>query len=604
MDSQQVTLSTTIKSLGLVFGDIGTSPIYTLAVIFLLTERTEAHFIGILSLIIWTLVLLVTMGYAWLAMSLSKGGEGGTIVLLSILRPLLKSTKKIGVASVMAFVGVSLLIGDGVITPAISILSAVEGLTLVPGLEDTPKGIIVGLALSLTVVLFAVQRRGSGAVSGVFGPIMAVWFGTLALSGCASIVQTPQVLKALNPWYAVEFMLHNGFASFFVLSEVILCATGGEALYADMGHMGRKPIIAAWCIVLVALVASYMGQTSFLIRNPGAGSVLFEMINSQAQFLYVPFLVLCLIATVIASQALISGLFSIMYQCMATHIMPLFRVDYTSKEMHSQIYINSVNWGLFVAVVCAICGFGESHKLAAAYGLAVTGTMTITGTFMVWIFHLQGRNIKAVFAAIIWVLDFTYLLANLYKFPHGGYWSILISLIPLSVILIYTQGQKAAYQRMRPMGKEQFLKKFTEEKAHGHTIRGTAIFFLRSLDKVSPYIVKTMFSNGISYEQNIMLCMSRTYEPTGVVWRFAEDPAEGIRVFEVSAGYMEVVDIDHIMNEAGIKARVIFYGVEDILTTSPVWRIYAVIKKMAPSFVQFYKMPIHAVHGVISRIDM
>ena len=325
---------------------------------------------------------------------------------------------------------------------------------------------------------------------------------------------------------------------------------------------------------------------------------------SQAQFLYVPFLVLCLIATVIASQALISGLFSIMYQCMATHIMPLFKVDYTSKEMHSQIYINSVNWGLFVAVVCAICGFGESHKLAAAYGLAVTGTMTITGTFMVWIFHLQGRNIKAVFAAIIWVLDFTYLLANLYKFPHGGYWSILISLIPLSVILIYTQGQKAAYQRMRPMGKEQFLKKFTEEKAHGHTIRGTAIFFLRSLDKVSPYIVKTMFSNGIIYEQNIMLCMSRTYEPTGVVWRFAEDPAEGIRVFEVFAGYMEVVDIDHIMNEAGIKARVIFYGVEDILTTSPVWRIYAVIKKMAPSFVQFYKMPIHAVHGVISRIDM
>ena len=604
MDSQQVTLSTTIKSLGLVFGDIGTSPIYTLAVIFLLTERTEAHFIGILSLIIWTLVLLVTMGYAWLAMSLSKGGEGGTIVLLSILRPLLKSTKKIGVASVMAFVGGSLLIGDGVITPAISILSAVEGLTLVPGLEDTPKGIIVGLALSLTVVLFAVQRRGSGAVSGVFGPIMAVWFGTLALSGCASIVQTPQVLKALNPWYAVEFMLHNGFASFFVLSEVILCATGGEALYADMGHMGRKPIIAAWCIVLVALVASYMGQTSFLIRNPGAENVLFEMINSQAQFLYVPFLVLCLIATVIASQALISGLFSIMYQCMATHIMPLFKVDYTSKEMHSQIYINSVNWGLFVAVVCAICGFGESHKLAAAYGLAVTGTMTITGTFMVWIFHLQGRNIKAVFAAIIWVLDFTYLLANLYKFPHGGYWSILISLIPLSVILIYTQGQKAAYQRMRPMGKEQFLKKFTEEKAHGHTIRGTAIFFLRSLDKVSPYIAKTMFSNGIIYEQNIMLCMSRTYEPTGVVWRFAEDPAEGIRVFEVSAGYMEVVDIDHIMNEAGIKARVIFYGVEDILTTSPVWRIYAVIKKMAPSFVQFYKMPIHAVHGVISRIDM
>ncbi len=604
MDSQQVTFSTIIKSLGLVFGDIGTSPIYTLAVIFLLTERTEAHFIGILSLIIWTLILLVTAGYAWLAMSLSKGGEGGTIVLLSILRPLLKSTKKIGVASVLAFVGVSLLIGDGVITPAISILSAVEGLVLVPGLEETPKGVIVGLALVITLVLFAVQRRGSGAVSVIFGPVMAVWFVVLALSGCVSIAQTPQVLKALNPWYAVDFMLHNGLVSFFVLSEVILCATGGEALYADMGHMGRKPIIAAWGIVFVALVASYMGQTSFLIRNPGAENVLFEMINSQAHYLYVPFLVLSLLATVIASQALISGLFSIMYQCMATHIMPLFKVDYTSKEMHSQIYINSVNWGLFIAVVLVICGFGESHKLAAAYGLAVTGTMTITGVFMVWIFHLQGRNLKAVFAAFICVLDFIYLLANFYKFPHGGYWSILISLIPLSIILIYTQGQKAAYQRMRPMGKDHFLKKFAEERAHGHPIRGTAIFFLRSLDKVSPYIVKTMFSNGIIYEQNIMLCMSRTYEPTGVIWRFADNPADGIRVFEVSAGYMEVVDIDHIMTEAGIKARVIFYGVEDILTSSPLWRIYAIIKKMAPSFVQFYKMPIHAVHGVISRIDM
>ena len=199
MDSQQITFSTIIKSLGLVFGDIGTSPIYTLAVIFLLTERTEAHFIGILSLIIWTLLLLVSVGYAWLAMSLSKGGEGGTIVLLSILRPLLKSTKKIGVASVLAFVGVSLLIGDGVITPAISILSAVEGLTLVPGLEETPKAAIVGLALVITLVLFAVQRRGSGAVSVVFGPIMAIWFGVLALSGCVSIAQTPQVLKALNP---------------------------------------------------------------------------------------------------------------------------------------------------------------------------------------------------------------------------------------------------------------------------------------------------------------------------------------------------------------------------------------------------------------------
>lgn len=604
MDSQQISFKSIIKTLGLVFGDIGTSPIYTLAVIFLLTERTEAHFIGILSLIIWTLLLLVTVGYAWLAMSLSKGGEGGTIVLLSILRPLLRSGRKLGVASVLAYVGISLLMGDGVITPAISILSAVEGLKLVPGFEHISRWTIISLALLITVVLFAVQKKGSGAVSVVFGPVMAVWFGVLTFSGCMAITQAPQVIKALNPWYAVDFLLHNGLTGFFVLSEVILCATGGEALYADMGHMGRKPIIAAWGLVLVALVASYMGQTSFLIGHPQADNVLFELIYSQARALYVPFLILSLLATIIASQALISGLFSIMYQSMATHIMPLFKVDYTSKELHSQIYINSVNWALFVAVALVICGFGESHRLAAAYGLAVTGTMSITGIFMVWIFHLQGRNGKAVLAVFVCVLDFIYLFANFYKFPHGGYWSILISLLPLSVILIYTRGQKAAYLRMRPMSKEPFLKKFQEERIQGHTIRGTAIFFLRSLDKVSPYIVKTMFSNGIIYEQNIMLSIARTYEPTGISWHFAEDPTEGLRVFEVAAGYMEVVDIDHILAEAGIKPRVIFYGVEDILTRSPLWRIYALIKKLAPSFVQFYKMPVHAVHGVISRIDM
>lgn len=604
MDSQQVTLKNIIKTLGLVFGDIGTSPIYTLAVIFLLTERTEAHFIGILSLIIWTLALLVTVGYAWLAMSLSKGGEGGTIVLLSILRPLLRSGRKLGLASVLAYVGISLLMGDGVITPAISILSAVEGLKLLPGLEHISRWAIICLALLITVVLFAVQKKGSGAVSVVFGPVMAIWFSVLAFSGGMAIAQAPQVLKALNPWYALDFLLHNGLTGFFVLSEVILCATGGEALYADMGHMGRKPIIAAWGLVFVALVTSYMGQTSFLIGHPQADNVLFEQIYSQARALYAPFLILSLLATIIASQALISGLFSIMYQSMATHIMPLFKVDYTSRELHSQIYINSVNWALFLAVVLVICGFGESHRLAAAYGLAVTGTMSITGIFMVWIFHLQGRNGKAVLAFFVCVLDFIYLFANFYKFPHGGYWSILISLLPLSVILIYTRGQKAAYLRMRPMSKEPFLKKFLEERAQGHAIRGTAIFFLRSLDKVSPYIVKTMFSNGIMYEQNIMLSIARTYEPTGISWHFAEDPAEGLRVFEVAAGYMEVVDIDHILAEAGVKPRVIFYGVEDILTRSPVWRIYALIKKLAPSFVQFYKMPLHAVHGVISRIDM
>lgn len=331
-------------------------------------------------------------------------------------------------------------------------------------------------------------------------------------------------------------------------------------------------------------------------------NVLFEMIHSQARWLYAPFLVLSLLATIIASQSLISGIFSIMYQCMATHVMPLFKVDYTSKEMHSQIYIASVNWALFVAVTLVIIGFQESHRLAAAYGLAVTGTMTITGILMVWIFHLRKRPWLCAAAFGICMLDVIYLVANFYKLPHGGYWSLVIAMIPLAVILIYTQGQKAVYQRMVPMDRESFIKEFTKERKEGHTIKGTAIFFLRSLDKVSPYICKTMFDNGIIYERNIMLSISRTYEPLGVECRFEDSPVEGIQIFTVTAGYMEVVDVDAILGEAGIKSRAIFYGVEDILTRSPLWKIYAVIKKLAPPFVQFYKLPLQSVHGVISRI--
>lgn len=604
MDTQKISPASVIKSLGLVFGDIGTSPIYTLAVIFMMTERTEANFIGILSLIIWTLLLLVTVEYAWLAMSLSKAGEGGTIVLLSILRPMLQSGKKIGVASVLAFIGVSLLVGDGVITPAITILSAVEGLVLLPGLEDVSQGTLVVLALLVAVFLFSIQKNGSSRLSAFFGPVMAVWFGVLACSGLAALSQFPAVLKAVNPWYGIDFMLRNGLAGFFVLSEVILCATGGEALYADMGHMGRKPILAAWGMVFTALLLCYMGQTAFLVHNPGANNVLFEMVHSQARWLYAPFLVLSLLATIIASQSLISGIFSIMYQSMATHIMPLFKVDYTSKEMHSQIYIGSVNWALFLAVVLVIMGFKESHRLAAAYGLAVTGTMTITGMLMVWIFHLKNRPWLCATAAGICALDVVYLVANFYKLPHGGYWSLVIAMIPLGIILIYTQGQKAVYQRMQPMPRDVFMERFTKLRRQGHIIKGTAIFFLRSLDSISPYICKTMFDNGIIYERNVMLSISRTYEPQGLECRFEDTHVAGIQVFTVTAGYMEHIDIDGLLEKTGIKPRAIFYGVEDIFTRSIVWKVYAVIKKLAPPFVQFYKLPLHSVHGVISRISL
>ncbi len=341
-----------IKSLGVVFGDIGTSPIYTLTVIFLITKPTADNIIGILSLIVWTLIILVTLEYAWLATSLSKKGEGGTIVLKELLVRFLKSGRQAAFISLLSFIGISLLVGDGVITPAISILSAVEGILLIPGFESTPPSTLIFIAGAIAFILFAFQKKGTGKMAWAFGPIVLVWFIALTISGVTSIIHTPFVLKAVNPYYAVQFMTHNGLAGFFVLSEVLLCATGGEALYADMGHLGRLPIVRAWHFVFIALVLNYLGQGAFLIQHPDAKNILFEMIFSQAQTLYIPFLILAIMATIIASQAMISGIFSIVYQGIITHILPMFKVDYTSQEMRSQIYIPSVNWFLFFSVCC------------------------------------------------------------------------------------------------------------------------------------------------------------------------------------------------------------------------------------------------------------
>ncbi|HWR72648.1 MAG TPA: KUP/HAK/KT family potassium transporter, partial [Nitrospirota bacterium] len=367
-----------LQSLGLVFGDIGTSPIYTLAVVFLLTKPTEEHVIGVLSLIFWTLILLVSVQYAWLAMSLGKRGEGGTIVLREILTPLLRSGRQAGFVTVLTYIGISLMIGDGVITPAISILSAVEGLLLIPGLETTGQSVLILIAGTIAVVLFSVQRKGTEKVSGVFGPVMLVWFLSLTVSGLVSIMDAPPVVKAVNPYYAVQFLRENGIAAFFILSEVILCATGGEALYADMGHLGREPIVKAWHVVFIALVINYFGQGAFLIRHPDAKNILFEMVFFQVPFLYIPFLLMSIAATVIASQAMISGMFSIVYQGITTRILPMFRIAYTSTERRTQIYIGAINWFLLAAVLFIMIEFRESHRLAAAYGLAVTGTMTLT----------------------------------------------------------------------------------------------------------------------------------------------------------------------------------------------------------------------------------
>lgn len=593
-----------LNSMGLVFGDIGTSPIYTLTVIFLLTRPTYNHIIGVLSLIIWTLIVLVTLEYAWLAMSLGKKGEGGTIVLKEILVPLLKSSRNVALVTLLAYIGTSFLMGDGVITPAISILSAVEGLRIIPQFENISQSAIILISGIIAVALFSVQSKGIEKITWVFGPIMVIWFAALGFSGIASIFSTPEVLKAINPYYAIRFLLDNGVIGFFVLSEVILCATGGEALYADMGHLGREPILKAWKFVFVALILNYLGQGAFLLRNPGSTNFLFQMINQQASILYIPFLLLSVVATVIASQAMISSMFSIVYQGITTRAMPMLKIDYTSGELKSQIYISAVNWLLLIAVLFMMVIFKESNKLAAAYGLAVTGTMSITGILMTSIFYHRKDLTKAFISLLITFIDIVFLLSNSYKIPHGGYWSVIIALVILSLIIIYTSGQKRLYEQMKLMRADTFLEKYNRLYATQNKIIGTALFFARDTDNVPQYISHVMFKNNIIYENNIFISILKSDSPFGVESSFTKELAKGLRVLEIKTGYMEILNVEQILKDQGIHEKTIFYGVEDIFTNNLIWKIFSIIKKVSPSFVQFYRLPTDELHGVMTRFEM
>ena len=594
-----------IKSLGLVFGDIGTSPIYTLTVVFLLMKPpTYDNILGVLSLVIWTLVTLVTLQYALIAMSLSRRGEGGTIVLREILGSSLKSKKTVGFISVLSFIGVSLLIGDGVITPAISILSAVEGSLLIPGLEGLSKTNIVVISGIIAMGLFAVQSKGTEKVAGAFGPIMIVWFTSLSVLGILFISEAPQILYALNPYLGIKFLAENGLKGFITLGEIILCATGGEALYADMGHLGGRPIRQAWAFVFPALVLNYLGQGAFLLQHPESRNILFEMVFHSSRGLYIPFLLLSITATIIASQAMISGMFSIVYQGITTRIMPMFKVDYTSVERKSQIYLGSVNWFMLLSVLFIMVEFQESSRLAAAYGLAVTGTMTLTGIMMVWIFYLKKKPILSFISVVVTFVDMMYLGANFYKIPHGGYWSIILALIPFGMIILYTKGQKMLYKMMNFMPLEEFLHKFRRVYATNAKVNGTALFLLKDVKEIPFYITQTMFYHGILYEDNIFVSVIKRDDPYGIAGFFRPDLADGLRVFEVQMGYMEVVDVEEILREEGIEERAVFYGLEDIITSNPVWKIFHFIKRNTPPFINFYKFPSKKLHGVLTKVEM
>lgn len=603
MQEEKTTIKNIIQAMGLVFGDIGTSPIYTFTVIFLTTKVTPENVLSILSLIIWTLLLIVTTQYTWLAMSLSKRGEGGTIVLNEVLRKLLKGARPMIFFSYLTYIGISLLIGDSVITPAISILSAVEGLKLIHILHNIPQSTILIITLIITILLFSIQKKGTEKVSIMFGPIMLVWFLALGVSGFMSLSHNLNILHAINPIHGLRFVTHHGLAGFFVLSEVILCATGAEALYADMGHLGRKPITQAWSVVLIALVLNYLGQGSFLLSHPDGKNILFEMVVSQAHILYIPFLTTSILATIIASQAMISGLFAIIYQGINTRILPLFKVDYTSEKLHSQIYISTANWFLLFFVIVIILMFKESSNLASAYGFAVTGTFTITGIMMSTIFFLRKKYFHFLVAIMLTFIDMCFLFATFSKIHTGAYWSIIIATIPLSLIILYLKGQNAMYKALSLMPKETFLEEYNKLYNEVNKINGKALFFARGIEKVPPYIVQTMFINNIIYSENVFVQVNKTGSAFGLHYDL-ERITDGLSVLTINVGYMEVLRIEKVLKALDIEERAIFYGIEDIETNNFFWHIFAIIKKVTPAFVSFYNLPANKIHGVITKLKL
>jgi len=592
------------KAAGLVFGDIGTSPIYTLTIIFTLTKPTEGNLMGVLSLIFWSLVILVSFEYVWLAMSLSIKGEGGIIVLKEILAGKLKKGRKIAFATFLGYIGVSLLMGDGVITPAISILSAVEGLELIPGIGHISITTVIIITCIITVILFSFQYHGTDKVSFSFGPIMLLWFSALFLTGIYSIASAPRVLLAINPWYAINFLLHHGLVGFFVLSEVILCATGGEALYADMGHLGGDPIKHAWYFVFFALVINYFGQGAFLLNSGQSTSILFSMVKSITSFLYVPFLILTLFATIIASQAMISAIMSLVYQGITTRVFPLLKVKFTSSHLKSQIYIGVVNWGLLVAVIFMILFFQKSENIAAAYGLAVTATMTISSIFMIWIFKLDKNRKKMLASILVFIVVLGFLVAVMNKIPHGGYWSIIIAALPFFVIKLWENGNKRMYRSFRALPIETFIVSYNQIYGLGNNIKGTALFFTKNMKEIPPYMVHCIIRGNIIYENNILVSINTTDKPYGVNFQKVENIAHGLSGIIIEGGYLEVLDIPGLLKKNGISEKVIFYGVEDISTNKPWLKIFALIKKITPSFVRFYTLPYNKLHGVETRLEL
>jgi KUP system potassium uptake protein len=481
-------------ALGVVFGDIGTSPLYTLKTVLLLSGNnpSPAVILGLLSLIFWTLVIVTSLKYAMFAMRIDNHGEGGILALMSLL--IRKKTGRYTVLFAGLF-GAALIYGDGAITPAISVLSAVEGVNIIlPEL----KPYILPATVVILVTLFAIQPLGTARIGKVFGPIMGLWFAVIAALGVWGIAQYPSVLLALNPLYGLEFLFSNGVVSFLVLGGVFLCVTGAEALYADMGHFGKKPIWIAWFgIVFPSLLLNYAGQAALILSGADITQNIFFRLCPP--IMQIPLVILATLATIIASQAIISGAFSMTRQAIQLGWLPRLHIKQTTEESYGQIYISVVNWSLMVVTVFLAVFFKSSENLAAAYGIAVSLTMIMTSGLLfvsmreVWRWSLP---LSLVVAGGFFIVDLSFLIANLTKVLEGGYIPLLLATVVYSVMLIWHRGVLVVSKTINEklISVEDFLKDILTREIP--RVPGTAVFLTRTQGGTPPVLKWHVKRNG------------------------------------------------------------------------------------------------------------
>ncbi|GJE48720.1 Low affinity potassium transport system protein kup [Methylobacterium tardum] len=605
----------TLGSVGVVYGDIGTSPLYALKESLHAASGGQAPtremVFGVVSLILWALILIVTLKYVFIVMRADNDGEGGTPSLVALAQRALGRSG--GFVLVLGMVGISLFYGDAIITPAISVLSAVEGLKLATPAFDP---YVLPLSLAILIGLFTVQSHGTARVATFFGPITAFWFLVMALGGLSHLVENPSILAAFNPAHGIAFLLTHGTAGLLALGAVFLAVTGAEALYADMGHFGRSPIRTAWLgLVLPALALNYLGQGAMLLAHPDRIENPFFLLYPSWALL--PMILLATVATIIASQAVITGTFSITQQAMQLGLLPRMRVQRTSETEKGQIYIPRVNWWLLAAVVFLAVLFKSSSALAAAYGIAVTGDMVITATLVfvvAWRFWRWSPALAALVIAPFLLVELVFLSANALKLLHGGWVPLTIGAGLVTAMWTWRRGSAliaAEIHRRRVP-----LSDFARMAETGSILRapGTAVFLTGSPDDAPGALMHNVKHNHVLHARNLILHvvtddLPRVPEPDRVTVRRLSDAFSYVTL---RFGFMELPDLPTALAAAGFDTvNLSYFLTRRVLVASPetgmpVWqdRLYIAMALAATDASRYFRIPADRAVEIGARIDI